>query len=130
LAVFPADLSDAEVPAKPHWADKDAKACELLLWVRRAHRSAGVGEQALRDMDVDTLITDLWKKLASLLVRHPVAGISGEEDPDGGRWLAFSSNFGFAPDPKHPLQPDKTAVLYRCPKPAAEPNGPGPAVAT
>jgi len=123
MVVFPAENSGAdvpgksspEVPAKPKWAKDVNESYEMLLWVRRAHRSAGVGEQVRRSDEVDALIKRLEKGPSSLLVQYPVADDGGAEDLDRVRWLAFFSLFGFAPDPDPniALQPNKPVVLYK-----------------
>jgi len=115
MAVFPSERFCSGVPTKPEWAQGVQETYELLLWVRRAHRSTGVGEQVLRlrDSKLEKLFKRLEKGQSCVLVRHPVPDDGGAEDLDRVRWLAFFSLFGFAPDTKSPLQPNQPWVLYK-----------------
>ncbi len=70
MAVFPSERFSSDVPTRPKWAQDvpETETYETLLWVRRAHRSTGVGEQVLRGPVVDKLIKRL-KKPSCVLVR-------------------------------------------------------------
>jgi len=117
LLVFPAGRFDPEVRDRRERANGVKETYEMLLWVRRAHRSAGVGQLVLRGKEVNDLFEHLEKCPACLLVRYPADGHSGAEDLDRVRWLSFFSLFGFAPDRDHPLQPNEPTVLYKpCPE--------------
>ncbi len=86
---------------------------ELFLWIRRAHRSARVGDFALREMmrAVNGQFTNMNKPIR-VRARFPEErGINLEHDRD--LWVNFFSTFDFRPATGTRATDVGELVLYR-----------------
>lgn len=90
---FPMGLLTVSKPQGPPCDDPPADV-ELFLWVRRAHRSARVGDLALREMM--RTVNGAFQRPLRVRVRFP-GDVEVNLEHDRDLWLNFFSTFDFKP---------------------------------